>query len=1101
MSKRALPSLLACAAVLLGPSLTAQQPTAPPARVPLAEPAISPDGATIAFASGGDLWTVPASGGDAHLLVSDPATESRPLWSPDGRRLAFVSTRTGNGDVYVMTVESGEVRRVSWDDAAEQLDGWSADGTWLYLSTNSRDIAGFNDVLRVKATGGTPMAVTAERYTSEFFAAPAPGGRLTAFSARWIGGAPWWRNGHSPLDESEIWTRDAAGKYQQVVARKGKALWPMWAADGRSLYFMSDRSGAENVWSAALPSGRMAEPRQVTRFTKGRVLWPTISRDGRTIAFERDLAIWTLNTSSGEAREVPIRRIGAPAAASVESLRLTGQIRELEVSPDGRKVAFVVRGEVFATSAQQGGTAQRLTRSTAAESEIVWAPDSNRVVYVSERTGVPQLFLYDFATEKEERLTTGTVADHAPAFSPNGQMLAFFRDYKELRVLDLPAKNERVLARGTLTLAPSSPEPAVFSPDNKWVAYLSFGTRFFANVSVVPASGGESQPVSFLANVYSGSLAWSPDGGFLTFVTAQRTEPGQIARIDLKLKTPRFREDQFRDLFRREPATPSIPPTPAAPASPSSTPATPPIQAVAAQTPPPVPPAITPSTSDKPGVSVEIVTADIRRRLNYIPIGLDADDQAISPDGKWLLFTATAAGQRNLYVYSIDELADEPAVARQLTATADPKNSAQFSPDGREVYFLEGGTIRVVPVQRGEPRRVNVVAEMDVDYGQERLAVFQQAWTRLRDTFFDQKYNGVDWDAARTRFEPYVAGSRTADEMRRVTSQMLGELNASHSGIGAPPADARVTTGRLGLRFDVAEYETSGRFKIAEMLALGPVGVTRQVRVGQYLIRLDGVTLDAAVNLDQLLDRRIDRRVVLSVADTADGAGAKDVPVLPTRLTTEKGLLYRAWVESNREYVRMASQGRLGYVHMIDMGAQSLSQLMLDLDSENVARDGVVVDVRNNNGGFVNVYAIDVLARRSYFNLAPRGTAAAPSRTVLGQRSLELPTILVTNQHSLSDAEDFTEGYKSLKLGRVVGEPTAGWIIYTSNVPLIDGTVVRLPSWRVTAGDGSQMEMNPRQVDIPVTRPLGEAASGKDTQLDAAVKTLIEQIGRTSTTN
>jgi tricorn protease len=1085
-------------------SLTAQQLTPPAARVPLAEPAISPDASTIVFASGGDLWTVPAAGGEAHLLVSDPATESRPHWSPDGRRVAFVSTRTGNGDIYVLTLDSGDVRRVTWDDSPEQLDGWSADGEWLYLSTVSRDIANFADVLRVRANGGTPMPVTAERYTSEFFSAPAPDGRLVAFTARGIASGQWWRNGHSHIDESEIWTRDAGGRYQQIVARKGKALWPMWAADGRTVYFMSDRGGAENIWSAPVGSERLADSRQVTRFTRGRVLWPTISRDGRTVAFERDFGIWTLNTTSGESREVPIRRVGAPAAAGIDNLRLTNQFRELAVSPDGKKVVFVVRGEVFATSSQQGGVAQRLTRTAGNESHVVWAPDSNRVVYVSERTGVPQLFLYDFATDREERLTNGTAADQSPTFSPNGAMLAFFRDTKELRVIDLPGKQERLLARGTFSTAIDPPEPAVFSPDNKWVAFLNAGPRLFANVSLIPASGGEAQPISFLSNVNAGSLAWSPDGGFITFVTSQRTEPGRVARIDLKLKTPRFREDQFRELFRRDTVPPSIAPAPSAPTSPAPS-STPDVQTpapVAAPAPSAAPaPGAAPAPTAKPAVSVEIVMADIRRRLNYIPIGLDVDQQAISADGKWLLVSASAAGQRNLYVYSIDELADEPAVARQLTATADNKSNAQFSPDSREIYYLEGGTIRVAPVQRGDGRRVNAVAEMDVDFNQEKLVVFNQAWTLLRDNFFDPKFNGVDWTAARARFEPYVAGARTPDEMRRVTAQMIGELNASHMAIGAPPGENRVSTGRLGLRFDVAEYEANGRFRIAEMLALGPVGVTRQVRQGQYLLRIDGVVLDRSTNLDQLLDRRIDRRVVISVADSADGTATKDVPVLPTRLTTEKGLLYRAWVEENREYVRAASQGRLGYVHMIDMSDQSLNQLMLDLDSENVSRDGVVVDVRNNNGGFVNVYAIDVLARKSYFNLTPRGATGAPARTVLGQRSLELPTVLVTNQHSLSDAEDFTEGYRTLKLGKVVGEPTAGWIIFTGNVPLIDGSIVRLPAWRVTASDGTDMEMHPRQVDVQVTRALGESAAGKDTQLDTAVKTLLEQIGRRATTN
>ena len=1081
-------------------SLTAQQPTPPAARVPLAEPAISPDASTIVFASGGDLWTVPAVGGEAHLLVSDPATESRPHWSPDGRRVAFVSTRTGNGDIYVLTLDSGEVRRVTWDDSPEQLDGWSADGEWLYLSTVSRDIANFADVLRVRSAGGTPMPVSAERYTSEFFAAPAPDGRQVAFTARGIALGQWWRNGHSHIDESEIWTRDGGGRYQQIVGRKGKALWPMWAADGRTVYFMSDRSGSENIWSAAVGPGRPAEPRQVTRFTKGRVLWPTISRDGRTVAFERDFGVWTLNTASGESREVPIRRVGAPAAAGIDNLRLTNQFRELVVSPDGKKVVFVVRGEVFATNSQQGGTAQRLTRTPGNESHIVWAPDSNRVVYVSERTGVPQLFLYDFATDREERLTTGTVADQSPIFSPNGAMLAFIRDTKELRVIDLPGKQERLLTRGTFSTAIAPPEPVVFSPDNRWVAYLTAGSRLFANVSLIPASGGEAQPISFLSNVNAGSLAWSPDGGFITFVTSQRTEPGQVARIDLKLKTPRFREDQFRELFRRDPAPPSITPAPSTPTNPP--PASPPADQAQAPAANPNPAAsAAPASTAKPAVSVEIVMADIRRRLNYIPVGLDVDQQSISLDGKWLLVSASAAGQRNLYVYSLDELADEPAVARQLTATSDPKSHAQFSPDSREIYYLEGGSIRVAPVQRGEARRVNAAAEMEVDFSQEKLAVFNQAWTLLRDNFFDPKFNGVDWTAARARFEPYVAGARTPDEMRRVTAQMIGELNASHMAIAGPPGDNRVSTGRLGLRFDVAEYEANGRFKIAEMLTLGPVGVTRQVRQGQYLLRVDGVTLDRATNLDQLLDRKIDRRVVISVADSPDGTATTDVPVLPTRLTTEKGLLYRAWVEENREYVRAASQGRLGYVHMLDMGGPSLNQLMLDLDSENVARDGVVVDVRNNNGGFVNVYAIDVLARKSYFTLTPRGTAGAPARTVLGQRSLELPTVLVTNQHSLSDAEDFTEGYRTLKLGKVVGEPTAGWIIFTGNVPLIDGSIVRLPAWRVTASDGTDMEMHPRQVDVQATRALGEGAAGKDTQLDAAVKTLLEQIGRRTTTN
>ena len=1049
-----------------------------------AEPAISPDGREIAFASGGDIWTVPAAGGDARLLVSHAATESRPQWSPDGRRLAFVSTRTGGGDIYVLTLDSGDVARLTWDDAAETVDGWSADGQWIYFSTNSRDIAGMNDVLRVRATGGTPMLVTGDRYTSEYFAAPSPDGRSVAFSARGIAAGQWWRNGHSHIDESEIWV--IAERQQEVVEsgaakrtvpirttigpvvpRGAKALWPMWSADGQRLYFMSDRTGTENIWvtqNVGKLDGEQAGA-QVTRFKDGRLLWPTISRDGKTIAFERNFGIWTLDTATGRTAEVKIRRVGAPASAGIEHLRLTNQIRELALSPDGRKILFIVRGEIFAASAKDGGDAARVTTTAGNESEVAWAPDSRRAAYVSDRNGVAQLFLYDFTTQQETRLTNGAVPDYAPAFSRDGRSLAFLRGGRELRVIDLGAKTERLLATGTFPGTIDAGTPIAWSPDGRWLAYLHSTGRMFTNASVVPADGGESRPVSFLANVSSDSLAWSPDGTFITFATAQRTERGQVARVDLVLRTPTFREDGFRDLFQETPARPE-PPSPAADAAAEKA-----------------------GESTKP---VEVVFDDIRRRLSFVPTGLDVADQSISPDGKWLLVTADGAGQSNLYLYPIDDLARERPVARQITSTSGAKGSAQFSPDSKEVFYLDDGTARAVPVEKGEARRVDVAAELDVDFHAEKLEVFHQAWTLMRDNFFDERFNGVDWDAARDRFAPRVAGARTPDEMRRAIAQMIGELNASHLGINPPPGQTPPSTGRLGLRFDGAEQERSGRLKVAEVLPLGPAALARTIVPGQFLTAVDGVAIDGATNLDRLLEHKIDRRVVL----TLDG---KSVAVRPVNLVTEKGLLYRHWVEQQRAYVLKASGGRLGYVHMPDMGQGSLDQLHVDLDAENFARAGVVVDVRNNNGGFVNVYAIDVLARRSYFDMTLRGAAKTPSRTMLGQRSLELPTVLVTNQHSLSDAEDFAEGYRSLRLGKVVGEPTAGWIVYTWNTRLIDGSVFRLPRMRITAADGSQMELRPRPVDVPVTRPIGESLQGRDSQLDAAVRVLLEQLdARTS---
>jgi tricorn protease len=1069
-----------------GSSAAFAQPTAQP-QAYFTDPSVSPDGSEIAFASGGDIWTVAANGGDAHLLVSHPSTESRPLYSPDGRRLAFVSTRTGNGDIYILTLDTGDLKRVTFDDSADSLDAWSSDGRWIYFTSSTLEMS--SDIFRVSTDGGTPMAVSGDLYTTEYHAAPSRDGSMVAFTGHGLGGGQWWRKGHSHIDESEIWLLRLGPKpsYEQLSEGGAKEMWPMWSKDDATIYYVSDRSGAQNIWAGDIKGKR----RQVTQFKDGRVLWPSIGNDGKTIVFERNFQVWKLDAGSGRAAVVSITRRGVPAGPAVDHLRLTDQISEMALSPDGKKIAFVVRGEIFAASSTDGGDAARVTNSPAEENQVAWSADSRRLVYVSDRDGPTHLFLYDFATNTESRITNDQASDDTPGFSADGKSIAFERGGEEIRVYEIDGKRERSIAKAHLERPPlSSDRPFVWSPDNKWIAYVPVSDKGFKNVWVAPAAGGDGRQISFLANSNSNTVTWSPDGTYVLFDTNQRTEPGQVARVDLIPRTPRFREDQFRDLFKEEsPRSPLRPPPTTT--SPESQPAAPPAASPSAS-----PAAETRGPGGRPAPKAVVIDHDlIRRRLTLMPVGVDVRYQTISPDGKLLLMVAAVANQLNLYVYPLDELTRDPLVSRQLTSTAGFKSSAQFSPDGKEVFYIEQGRLSVIQVDNRQSKPIAVSAEMDVDFAREKLEVFKQAWTYIRDNFFEPNMNGVDWNAVREQYAPLAAGARTGDELRRIISQMLGELNASHSGIGAPAANppTAAAIGRLGLRFDRGEFETKGALKIIDVIPLTPAAINN-IKSGEYLISVDGTAIGARTNLDELLAYKIGKRVVLSVAASAEGAQKRDVVVRPVNGGTERNLVYRKWIEDNRAYVAKISNGRLGYIHMADMSAGALTQLNIDLDAENQKRDGVIIDVRNNNGGFVNVYAIDVLARKSYFNMQPRGFSMVPSRTSLGQRALELPTILVTNRHTLSDGEDFAEGYRSLRLGKVVGEPTAGWIIYTSGVQLIDGSQLRLPFDRITTNKGELMEMNPRPVDVPVAKPLGEGLQGKDSQLEVAVQELLKQL-------
>ena len=1047
----------------------------------LAEPSLSPDGTEVAFVSGGDIWTAPAAGGVAHLLVSDPATESRPIYSPDGAHLAFMSNRGGTTNIYLLTLATGEVKRLTWADANEQLDGWSRDGKWVYFASAVNDVGRQDDIFRVSVDGGTPLEVSREVYLNEFQSAASPDGKTIALMAKGLSNTQWWRNGHSHIDETELWLKPIAegAPYSRLLAADAKHAFPMWRPDGTAIYYMSDASGAENIWMTPVSGGA---PTQITHFTDGRVLWPSIGYDGRAIVFERNFAIWTLDPASGRAGQIAITLRGAPASEGIKHLNLSA-FKGLALSPDGKKVAVIGHGQVFAGPSKDGGPAQRISHNVGGNDSLIWSPDSRRLLYVSERGLDSRLVQYDFGKNQETDLTKGGGVVYAPAYAPDGKAIAYVRGEDELHVLDLGAdgavQGDRTLFKGALEGGDGAP---TWSPDSKFLAFVVTDHKAFRNIHVVASTGGDVRPITFLANGNTGGrIAWSPDGKFIIFDTSQRSEDAKLVRVDLTPHLPKYREDAFQELFK---------------STPDKTTQTPDNAHAAAH------PAPEADAGDKPDADktkpapkpVRIVFEGIRERAAILPLGMSAERPVISPDGKTLVFAAQQGERQNLYSYNLDELAVEPPSPKEITSTEHNKADYGFTPDNKALFYRDGDRVMTTALDGTGTKPVAIAADLDVDFDQEKQVVFDEAWGALDRHFVNADFNGQDWGKLRDRFEPQIEGAHTGDEMRRLINLMIGELNSSHSGIGKPGAPIDYDhVGDLGLRFEREPYEAGKGLIIRQVIALGPSAIEGSIKPGERLVAVDGVAIGPHDNLDQHLVGRVGKRTTLTIAGA--GGATREAVVRPVTTVVAAGLVYRQWVNDRRAYVDRISGGRLGYVHIPDMSDQSLAQLYIDLDAQNQGKQGVVIDIRNNNGGYVNGYALDVFARRNYLMMTPRGEFPVPSRSALGQRALGLPTVLVINESSLSDAEDFTEGYRSLGLGKVVGVPTAGWIIFTGGQPLIDGSVVRLPCCRIQDLRGQTMEMNPRPVDVEVTRPLGESQTGHDAQLDAAAKVLLEQIG------
>lgn len=1018
-------------------------------------PAPSPDGTQLAFSWQGDLWVVPIDGGLARRLTVHPAYDFAPLWSPDGTKLAFTSDRHGNDDVFVLDLVTGEIQRLTWFSGRDRALGWLPDSSGVvFESRRDWEPYGVDFVPYVALLkGGTPYRLHDVEGTP---VALAPDGKRIAFVRR---DSAWWRKGYKGSAQGDLWLGTLGTKqFTRLTNTDTPDTMPLWSADGRTLYFVSERDGARNLYAMDIATKRV---RPLTDFKGDGVRFPQINAKGTVITFEQGMEVWKLDLATGKRLPIAIEVPAMDSRTPTEVIRtFSANVSEYAIAPEGKEVAFIVRGELFVTRFPEGGApTPNLTKTVEPEEGIAWSKDGKWVYFAGERNGQTDLFritsddpeeprLRRTTRHKIEPLTQTPQSESRPTPSPDGKWLAFERSPGNLVVMNLETREERTLVQSW------NLGNFVWSPDSKWLAYDMYDENYNADVWVVSIEGGT--PVNLSRHPRNDfQPSWSADGRAIVFLSERDGDSINIYHLYLRRedyeKTRADREDE-EDYKHDAPKK-------------------------------------TEEKKDEPTVQIDF--EDIHLRIRAVTrFATSVSEAVVGPDGEQIAFVSVHQGQSDLYLIKADGT-DE----RRLTTGGLSPSSLRWSKDGKTLYFLSRGRIQRIATSGGTPQATNTEVRLTVNEPQERAYLFETAWRTLNETFYDPKFHGVDWQAMREKYRPYLPFAQSDRDFTAVVLMMLGELNSSHlsfsKGGGEPPA-SRSETGMLGVVFSNAR---EGEGLLIEHVVPNTPASRKDVNLqpGERIIAVNNRPITSTTNIWQLLDNTVGERVELRVRQP-DGS-ERTVFLRPISVSAYNNARYQEWVAQKRKYVEQKTGGRLGYVHIQAMGEQSLREFERDLYAVAYGKQGLVIDVRFNSGGRTADFLLGMLSvPRHAYTVGREGKPGYP------QDRLPLvpwnnPIVVLCNEQSFSNAEIFAHAIKTLKRGPLVGLPTAGGVISTGSRTLIDGSRVSTPGrgW-YTIDKHVNLEGNGAQPDYLVEDMPEDLMEQRDRQLDKAIEVLLDRV-------
>ena len=1017
-------------------------------------PAISPDGKQIAFSYMGDLWVVSSQGGKATRLTDHVAYDREPVWSPDGQWLAFTSNRNGNSDVYILKAQGGIPRQLTYHSGNDVASDFTPDGKSVVF-TSSRSSS--SSIFKISISGGNALPLLDTYWSWPHKARISPDGKTVLFSLG-MENNYLWRRGYRGSNTAKIWTKGLTDpKARLMFGDQSNCFLPDWSADGKHVFFVSDRQfNNKNIWSI-VPDGSGLKP--ITTFRQEDVKWLSVATQAPLAAYEREFGIWITDLNTGNSRRVSI---DAPAETKENRFFFVNNasVSEYRLSPDGKKIAVVVRGDIFVLS-EEGGYARNITNTPWRESDIDWDKESRNLVYVSDIDANPELYMMSaLGNSKPKRLTKSEEDELEPHFSPDGKWIAYYRGKRQIRLIQPDGKGDRLLIEDDF--GGQFADGFTWSPDSRFIAIVP-QRNANSDIFAVDAESGKKHPLTNTA-YDEGGPHWSSNGKFMLFSSnrfghsfPEFTGKWDIYQVHFEPKKPEFKEDEFEKLFKAEDKEKKEKPEK--------------------------------KEDEKEKVEVKFNLKDIDRQTETVTNTLGNDSVFIlSPkDNETVYFRSNLDGKTHLWTTSLKK--EDRGKYEPFVPQVQYPGSLQFDEKGKYLYYLSRGKIGRIDVNSKKSKTISFSTKIRVD----KIADYEQAlgelYYTLQHYFYDSEHHNVDWKGLYEHYRPVLQQVREDQDFYDYANEMIGHLNSSHTGISGPRSRrTEEPSAHVGA---VWEF-TNKKITLKRIIKNGPLYDQKgSVAVGNELVAVNGKTVDPKKNIWTCFNGMLEKRMTLTFKSQKLKKNI-DVSLEPISSRAENRLRLEEWIVSRREIVKQKTGDKVAYIYMRAMGRGDLNRFLKELERDAVPRNGLILDLRYNFGGNVHDRVLLALTKPVYAKWRIRGLSEA-SQSTFGVT--DKPVVLLTNEVTLSDGEMTANGFKTMKRGPIIGNTTYGWLIFTTGRGLMTGGYFRLPFWGCYTLDGKDLETSGGvEPDIFVINDLNHDLQNQDPQLDKAIEKALELI-------